>query len=97
VSTAEALTQALDEAGRCLLWRCRRGIKELDVLLERYARPLLARGPSADRAVFARLLELPDPVLADYLLGQMPDGEPELQSLARRIRATPANGAPPAG
>ena len=51
-------------------WRCRRGMRELDVLLERY---LAERWPTASaegRAAFRALLELPDPELASLLLGQ---------------------------
>jgi len=59
----------LDEEARRLLWRCRRGMKELDVLLERYVRSRLSGASSEERQVLARLLELPDPVLSDYLLG----------------------------
>ena len=58
-------------------WRCRRGMKELDLLLVRW---LDAGWPSADggkRAVFLRLLEEPDPQLADWLLnGRRPDDLP---------------------
>jgi antitoxin CptB len=53
-----------------LRWRCRRGLRELDVLLERY---LAERWPSAapvEQAAFARLLELADPDLAALCLGQ---------------------------
>ncbi len=49
-------------------WRCRRGMKELDVLLLRW----LERGwPAADagrRRAFEWLLEQPDPDLADWLI-----------------------------
>ena len=55
------------DTGR-LLWRCRRGMKELDVLLERFARKRLGSADAAERHTFARFLELPDPLLADYLL-----------------------------
>jgi antitoxin CptB len=52
-----------------LKWRCRRGMKELDLLLVRW----LERGwPGADaerRHAFEWLLEQPDPDLADWLLG----------------------------
>ena len=93
-------TATLDIEGRRLLWRCRRGMKELDVLLERFARSMLPGASAEQRALFARFLELPDPVLADYLLGQPVMGqpvmgqpvmgqeispEPELAELARRI------------
>jgi antitoxin CptB len=81
-------TAGLDAEGRRLLWRCRRGMKELDVLLERYARSHLAQASDAQRRIFARLLELPDPDLADYLLGQLEAPEPELARLAASIRGS---------
>jgi len=73
------------ETGR-LLWRCRRGMKELDVILERYARAGLAGASEAERGAFERLLGLPDPLLAGYFLGNEPPADPELRSLAARIR-----------
>ena len=45
-------------------------MKELDVLLERFARAVLPTAPPSSGPLFARFLELPDPVLVDYLLGQ---------------------------
>jgi len=61
-------------------------MKELDVLLERFAREALPRAPAAERAAFERLLTLPDPVLAGYLLaGERPE-DPELGALAARVR-----------
>jgi antitoxin CptB len=53
-----------------LRWRCRRGMRELDVILERY---LTERFPGASPALqqaFVALLELQDPDLAALLLGQ---------------------------
>jgi antitoxin CptB len=70
---------------RRLLWRCRRGMKELDVLLERYARTFEFDASAAEQSAFARLLELPDPLLAAYLLGPAVPGDPELAGLVRRI------------
>jgi len=84
---ADALMD-VEEGGlevRRLLWRCRRGMKELDVLLERFARSELSQATSEQRSIFARFLELPDPLLVDYLLGQVTPPEPELAELARRI------------
>jgi antitoxin CptB len=68
-----------------LRWRCRRGLKELDVLLERY---LAERYPSADpeqRARFAALLELPDPELAALLLGGQAAPDPTAARVIRDI------------
>jgi antitoxin CptB len=73
------------EAGR-LLWHCRRGMKELDVLLERFAHRALPRASAEERRLFARLLALPDPLLAAYLLNDVPPAEPDLALLAGRIR-----------
>ena len=53
-----------------LHWRCRRGMKELDLLtlgyLERYYRD----APAEDQEAFARLLDLQDPQLMSYMLGR---------------------------
>ena len=73
------------QTGR-LLWRCRRGMKELDVILERYAREGLAGAPEAEWGAFERLLGLPDPLLAGYFLGDERPADPELRSIAARIR-----------
>jgi antitoxin CptB len=84
-------TQPGAEAGvddRRLLWRCRRGTKELDVLLERYAAAGLPSAAEQERAAFVRLLTLPDPLLTDYLLNGLPAPAGVLADLVRRIRAT---------
>jgi antitoxin CptB len=69
-----------------LLWRCRRGMKELDVILERFAREGLDGASPAEWGAFERLLGLPDPVLAGYFLGKERPRDPELRTLAARIR-----------
>jgi antitoxin CptB len=70
---------------RRLLWRCRRGMKELDVLLERFARDRYEQASAEEKRAFARLLELPDPELVDYLFGYATPAEPQLAQLARLI------------
>jgi antitoxin CptB len=68
-----------------LEWRCRRGMKELDILLLRYLRGSLAAAPDSDRAAFAEFLELPDPDIARYLLaGDVPD-DPRHAALCRAL------------
>ena len=68
-------------------WRCRRGMKELDVLLERFAQQVLPQASQAECRVFAELLALPDPLLAAYLLGGESPAEPHLAQAVRRVRA----------
>ena len=76
----------MTEEARRLLWRCRRGMKELDVLLERYVRSRLARASAEELHTLTGLLELPDPLLADYLFGHAAATEPHLARLISAIR-----------
>ena len=85
----ESPTLTLDAQARRLLWRCRRGMKELDLLLERFARKELPHAGPERRRTLAQLLELPDPLLVDYLLGQTIPPEPELAQLVLTIRTYP--------
>ncbi len=86
-------TAALDTQARRLLWRCRRGMKELDVMLERFALHALAGTSPLQRRAFEELLALPDPLLAGYLLGESIPPEPHLAALAGAIRTYVAKGA----
>jgi antitoxin CptB len=70
---------------RRVLWRCRRGMKELDIILERYMRAAHGQASPAERRAFAALLELPDPQLADYVFGHDVPADPNLAQLVRRI------------
>jgi antitoxin CptB len=51
-----------------LRWRCRRGMKELDLLLTAWLDGLWEAADTAERGHFAQFLELPDPQIAGYLL-----------------------------
>lgn len=77
----------MSEADR-LRWRCRRGMKELDVLLERFLATRYAAASSAEKCAFAALLDLPDPELAAYLMGHARSSDPEIAALAERISAS---------
>ena len=63
-------------------------MKELDVLLERFMERQWAALDSEARTAFEQFLELPDPLLAHYLLvdAPPPDPQPRFLDLARRIR-----------
>jgi antitoxin CptB len=64
------LTGQADRELNRLRWRCRRGMRELDVLLERYLVDRWPTAPAERQAAFRALLELPDPELAALLLGK---------------------------
>jgi succinate dehydrogenase flavin-adding protein (antitoxin of CptAB toxin-antitoxin module) len=65
-------------------------MKELDVLLERYVRSRLSNASFEERQTLTQLLELPDPLLADYLFGHTPATEPQMARLVAAIQDTPA-------
>ncbi len=78
------------DVGR-LRWRCRRGMKELDVLLVRWLEGPGGHADPDQLADFTRLLELPDPELAGYLLRDEIPVDHRLAALAVAIRDTPAD------
>ena len=73
-------------ATRQLRWRCRRGMKELDVLLERYLDERLAQAGPAERHAFEALLEVQDPDLYGYCFGSLTPPA-ELAGVIARITA----------
>jgi antitoxin CptB len=80
---------AADAVRARLAWRCRRGTKELDLLLQRWLRAAWPSADAASRALFETLLALPDPELADYLLGGARPTRADLAALVQAIRALP--------
>ena len=72
-----------------LRWRCRRGMKELDILLTRYLDERYGAAPAAEQDAFQRLLEIQDPVIYAYCLGQEP-APAHLAVLIERITAWPS-------
>ena len=74
-----------NERGR-LAWRCRRGMKELDLLLLDYLQAEWVQASPRERDVFARILELPDPLLAAYLLGHAECTDSDLAPLVATLQ-----------
>jgi antitoxin CptB len=70
-----------------LAWRCRRGMKELDLLLSGWLDKRFERASAEQRCQFEALLELPDPLLARYLLGRQRPEPSDLAALVECILA----------
>lgn len=77
--TAQRRTMDSAELGR-LRWHCRRGMRELDVLLVRYLERDWPTAGAADCAAFRALLERHDPEINALLLGRL---DPDDEALAR--------------
>ena len=57
---------------KALRWRQRRGMKELDVLLERYFRRHHETASPEERAAFEKLLDREDPEIWLWVVGKEP-------------------------
>ena len=60
----------MDELIGKLRWRCRRGMKELDLLTLGYLERYYPEASAEEQQAFADLLELQDPQLMGYILGR---------------------------
>ena len=74
-----------------LRWRCRRGMKELDLLLARYVDQEFARAAPPQQAAFQRLLDAQDPEIYAYFVGRAAPPDEELRTLIERITAIGRN------
>ena len=77
-----------EDAGR-LRWHCRRGMKELDILLARYLDEQFAAAPPQEQDAFRRLLEIQDPLIYAYCLGSERPPEHLAVLIGRITAATP--------
>ena len=74
-----------DYRKRKLHWKCRRGLLELDIVLERFMQANALQEKEADS--FDELLELPDNDLLDIVMGRSDTYQPHLNDLVARLRA----------
>ncbi len=66
-----------------LKWRCHRGTKELDFLLQGYLEKHYVQANKEDQQLFIDLLKFQDSQLILYLLGNQ---LPELEGLSRLVK-----------
>lgn len=74
---------------RKLRWRCRRGMRELDQLLERWLDREWRQSPTEQRETFLRLLDTEDDKLWRWFLGYEVAADVEVAALVERIRLLP--------
>jgi antitoxin CptB len=66
-------------------WRCRRGMLELDIVLDRFIERHYAGLDEAQRAAFDVLLDMPDAVLWDMIAGRRKAAQGGQQALLEKI------------
>ncbi|MDH5299879.1 MAG: succinate dehydrogenase assembly factor 2 [Gammaproteobacteria bacterium] len=69
-----------------LRWACRRGMLELDILLESFLEKGYARLSMEQKLVFQQLLDFPDQELLELCLGKVQAESDELQDVIEKIR-----------
>jgi antitoxin CptB len=74
-----------------LRWRCRRGMKELDVLLSRYLDQEYSSASPVHRQAFRELLDSQDPLIHAYFLGMQAPPNAVVSALIERITQSPSN------
>lgn len=74
-------TSQLTDDERRLLWRCRRGLKELDVIVGPFMEKHYQGLDAKHRASFARLMECEDMDLFNWFMRQSTPSDPELEQM----------------
>ncbi len=77
------MTAASEALGQ-LRWRCRRGMKELDVLLSHYVDTEYCEAPFEEQQAFIRLLDVQDPLLYGYFVAHSP-APADLAQIVQRV------------
>ena len=69
-----------------LRWRCRRGAKELDIVMNRYLEQMYEDAEPSQQAAFKELLMVEDPTVFDLLLERIDAQNDEQQTLLVTLR-----------
>ncbi len=69
-----------------LKWHCRRGVKELDIVLSQYLDNHYTNDNKTERATFRDLLALEDPILLAMLMGDIKPTDIEQQKMLEKLR-----------
>lgn len=75
----------VDNRGR-IHWQCRRGMRELDLLLSGFLEHGYDALSGEERAAFAALLDCPDALLFEYLMGRAYPSDRAVADVVRRVR-----------
>jgi len=71
-----------------LLWHCRRGMLELDLLLLGFVKRDYDQLTASEQKTFQTMLGYPDPYLLDVLMEDAAPESAEIADIVQRVRAT---------
>lgn len=70
-----------------LVWRCRRGVRELDVIFGRFLESRYAGLDETHKRAFQALLEEQDPLIMDWLFSRVDCAQPHLSDILELIKS----------
>lgn len=70
-----------------LFWRCRRGVKELDVILTKYLETGYDASTEVEKQLFQDLLEYQDPDILRFFLRQEEPADENIARIVEKIRS----------
>ena len=69
-------------------WQCRRGMLELDLLLNNFINKAVDQLSQQEKKTFEQLLSYPDQTLLDLLLANTVSSDDEISEIVQKIRST---------
>ena len=71
---------------RKVIYRARRGLKEIDVYFDPYVKNHYLQADAEERATFAELVEQEDPDLLDWFMELSEPPRPEMRALINKLK-----------
>ncbi|VAW63095.1 Succinate dehydrogenase flavin-adding protein, antitoxin of CptAB toxin-antitoxin [hydrothermal vent metagenome] len=75
-----------DRVNSALRWRCRRGMLELDIILNQFVDNQYVLLDTQQKNTFDQVLDYPDQLLFDLFLGYMQSSDNKVSELVQTIR-----------
>tara|TARA_X000000368_G_scaffold373368_1_gene324320 strand:- start:105 stop:347 length:243 start_codon:yes stop_codon:yes gene_type:complete len=69
-----------------IIWKCRRGTKELDILMSNFYYKFYKSASKSQKSAFIKLLSLEDPIIYDLLLNKISSKDIAVNQIADMIR-----------
>lgn len=67
-------------------WQCRRGMLELDIFLQSFMDKAYMQLTPKQKQAFSDLLETPDQMLLDYLMGRVIPYDKDIADVTKQVR-----------
>ena len=80
------MTEEMSLEERKVIYRARRGLKEIDVYFDPYVKNYYLQADPAEKAMLAALVEQEDPDLLDWFMEVSEPPHPEMKTLIQKLK-----------